>query len=227
MGYLRSWGINVVLKWPSGGPGAGQCPAPGPPGGHSTIVITPRTQVPCLRYPMLCYDNAEHVRSCGAKLGLARPRPGGPRRVPSTSGSTAAGTKAIGSVPEPYENIRRVSLPPDLAPTSYQYIRKLICRDPDINGFGSLDGPGAPGTTPKSGARSAPPFGVVWGPRGHPDLKNILFLGPGTIGFHDVINTKLRSVSSRQDRPRSVQGPRVSLDVDGFPSLSYCCLPLF
>ena len=38
-GYLSSWGIEVVLEWPSGGPGAG--PAPGPPEGSlsTTLVL--------------------------------------------------------------------------------------------------------------------------------------------------------------------------------------------
>ncbi len=28
IGYLRAWGTKVVLRWPSGGPGAGQRPGP-------------------------------------------------------------------------------------------------------------------------------------------------------------------------------------------------------
>jgi hypothetical protein len=39
MGYLSLWGIKVVLRWPSGGPGL--CPAPGPPEGHLNTILVP------------------------------------------------------------------------------------------------------------------------------------------------------------------------------------------
>ncbi len=48
-GYLRSLGIKVVLKGPSGGLGAGQCPAPGLPGGHVSSTSVPHE----LKYPIL------------------------------------------------------------------------------------------------------------------------------------------------------------------------------
>ncbi len=47
--YLSSWGTKVVLKWPSGGPGAGLCPAPGPPEGHLSTILVPHE----LRNPIL------------------------------------------------------------------------------------------------------------------------------------------------------------------------------
>jgi hypothetical protein len=47
--YLNSWGTKVVLKWPSGGPGAGQSPALGPPEGNLSTTSIPHE----LRYPVL------------------------------------------------------------------------------------------------------------------------------------------------------------------------------
>ncbi len=49
MGYLTSWGTTVLLKWPSGGPWAGQSPAPGLPEGHLSTASVPHE----LRYPFL------------------------------------------------------------------------------------------------------------------------------------------------------------------------------
>ena len=47
IGCLSSRGIKVVITFPSGGPGAGQRPAPGPPEDHFS---SPRTQVPNRRF---------------------------------------------------------------------------------------------------------------------------------------------------------------------------------
>ncbi len=49
MGYLNSWGAEVVLKWRSCGPGAGQSSAPEPPEGHLSTTLIPHE----LRYPIL------------------------------------------------------------------------------------------------------------------------------------------------------------------------------
>ncbi len=49
IGHLSSWGTQVVIKNPSGGPGAGQSPAPGPPKGHLSTTLVPHE----LRYPIL------------------------------------------------------------------------------------------------------------------------------------------------------------------------------
>jgi hypothetical protein len=49
IGYLTSWGTQVVLEWPYGSPGAGLCPAPRPPEGHLSTTIVPHE----LRHPTL------------------------------------------------------------------------------------------------------------------------------------------------------------------------------
>jgi hypothetical protein len=46
--YLNSWSSKVVLKWPSGGPGAGLFPAPGPPKGLLSTTSVPHE----FRYPI-------------------------------------------------------------------------------------------------------------------------------------------------------------------------------
>ncbi len=51
--------------------------------------------------------------------------------------------------------------------------KNIFVRDPEIINFGSLDGHGGPKTTPKGGARSAQPFGVVAGAPGK-ESKSVL-----------------------------------------------------
>ncbi len=64
--------------------------------------------------------------------------------------------------------------------------------------LGGLDGPVAPEGTPRGGAQSAPPVGVVSGaPGAFQTPQNRCFLGPGKIGFHDHIDTKVGWYSTK------------------------------
>ncbi len=67
--YLSSWGTRVVLKWPSGGPGAGLCPAPGPPKGHVSTTLAPH-EIKYLIYPFCAMIHQE-----GTSLNQKTARP--------------------------------------------------------------------------------------------------------------------------------------------------------